>query len=221
MIKRFYRWLLQKTARPEDRGGISAGYWQGRIRDITLDLCAGMSGSVLDVGCGEGLLLNKLLKANPGVKGFGIDISYSQVRDAEKKLAATACGKAGLAQANAISLPFGAGTFDRVAALNLMICMPTDVETDELIKEVSRVCKEGGRIVFDARNVLSPIVYIKYKLAPLYDSTAGALRTYYPDRLEEKLIANGLIVTKKFFLGFPKGRFAPVIIFEAEKRRRP
>lgn len=220
MMTRFYRWLLQRTARPEDRGGPSAGYWQGRIRDITLDLCRGMSGYALDVGCGEGLLLNRLLRNDPGVKAFGIDLSYHQLRDAVKKISSSASGKAGLAQANALSLPFVSGAFDRVAVLNLMICMPSDTETDQLIKEASRVCKEGGRIVFDIRNSLSPIINLKYKLAPLYDTTAGALRTYHPDMIVEKFAANGLDVTRKSSIGFPKGKFAPVIIFELEKRRK-
>jgi SAM-dependent methyltransferase len=220
MLKRLYRWLLQKTAKSEDRGGPSAGYWQGRIRDVALSFCEGMSGLALDVGCGEGLLLRRLLKSDPRIKCFGIDLSHAQLREAEKKIAERTGSKAGLAQANAIRLPFGNNTFDRVTALNLMICMPTDHETDELIKEVSRVCKDGGRIIFDIRNVLSPLIYIKYKLAPLYDGTAGALRTYHPDRLEEKLEVAGLRVTKRSFLGFLNGRFAPVIVFEIEKRKR-
>ena len=48
----------------------------GSFYDDCLSVQKGFSGNVLDVGCGRGLLLQKIAKrAEPGTKLYGIDIS--------------------------------------------------------------------------------------------------------------------------------------------------
>jgi ubiquinone/menaquinone biosynthesis C-methylase UbiE len=225
MIKRFYYWFLQKTARPEDRGGISAGYWQGKIRDAAIRSCGTAPCRILEVGCGEGLFLRDLLKAGPDLSTFGIDLYIEQLTEAARRITRDTGAKAGLSQADATELPFKNGSFDIVVAINLILNMPSEAMIGWLLKEIGRVCKDGGKIVFDIRNSRSPIIYIKYKLAPFYDGSVKAkqlpLTVCDPASIEKKLADMGFDTVKKASIGFPKGRFAPVIVFEAEKRKRP
>lgn len=45
---------------------------------------AGRTGNVLDLGCGNGALLRKILEANAGVKGYGIERDPSRLRRAPR-----------------------------------------------------------------------------------------------------------------------------------------
>lgn len=214
--------ILQKSARPEDRGGISAGYWQGRIRDAALELCLSPKpGRTLEAGCGEGLFLGKALKADPALSVFGVDISFDQLRGARKRIAAVPGARAGLVRADAMALPFKDNTFDKAVAINIVLNMPSEAMISGLIRELARVCRDGGSVIFDIRNASSPLIRIKYRLAPLYDATIKekglALRACHPDAIEKELAAAGLRVIRKISIGFPKGKFAPVVIIEAGK----
>jgi ubiquinone/menaquinone biosynthesis C-methylase UbiE len=223
MINRFYEWFLHRTASPDDRGGISTGFWQGKVREAILSYSRMEKGIILDNGCGEGLLLRKLLKTSPSVSVVGVDLLFKQLAAARANIAQETGRAAGLIQADATRLPFKDGTFDIVVAINLTLNMPTQDMLNALFMETARVCKDGGRIMFDIRNSLSPLIYVKYKLAPLYDASAGArtlpLTVCHPDQIEKRLDMLGFHVINKTTIGFPKGRFAPVMIFEARKVR--
>ena len=221
MIKKLYYRLLQMSAKPEDRGGISAGYWQSRIRDSAIKSCGSAAGRLLEAGCGEGLFLRDLLKTSPGLSVFGVDLYIEQLTEAARKVARDTPGKAAFVQADVTALPFKDGSFDNVVAINLILNMASQAMIDWLLKETARVCKEGGRIIFDIRNSKSPVIYIKYKLAPLYDASVKAknlpLSACDPEKVEKKLRDMGFDVVNKTYIGFPKGKFAPVIVFEARK----
>jgi ubiquinone/menaquinone biosynthesis C-methylase UbiE len=223
MIKKLYYWLLQKSAKPIDRGGVSAGYWQGKIREAALRSIGKGPDKVLDIGCGEGLLLRDMLKENPSLHLYGIDLSFSQLQDAKARAGLASSDPARLAQSNALLLPFKDGAFDRIIFINLVINMPSQDMVGRLVMEAGRVCKKGGSIVFDIRNRLSPIIRIKYALAKYYDATIDTkdlpLTMCDPMEIERISGTAGLEIAKRSYLGFPKGRYAPVIIFEMRKIR--
>jgi hypothetical protein len=89
----------------------------------------------------------------------------------------------------------------------------------KVLSQMNRIAKLGGRIILDFRNSLNPLLYFKYKLAPLYDQTVKnlPLNTYFLSKMAGLLGEAGFEVTNSKPLGFFIGKFAPIIILEARK----
>lgn len=108
---------------------------------------------VLDIGCGRGEILRHC--ARLGADAYGIDYAIVAVRmsqdvttDLEREP-----GKTGVAQANARTLPFPDGSFDRVLMFDVVEHLYPH-ELHEALVEVRRVLKPDGRfIVHTAPNV--------------------------------------------------------------------
>lgn len=87
-------------------------------------------GSTLDVGCGDGILLEYLHKK--GVKGYGIDISSKAIEICSSR--GIKCERADITE----KLPFADGSFDNVILSDVLehLFQPLNV-----LEEVHRVCK--------------------------------------------------------------------------------
>ncbi len=111
--------------------------------------------SILDIGCGAGILANAL--AQDGHRVFGIDLSEASLNLAkENDLTASVDYRL----ADACALPFEDGLFDAVSAMDVL----EHVETPErLIREAARVLKPGGIFFFHTfnRNFLTYLIVIK------------------------------------------------------------
>jgi 2-polyprenyl-6-hydroxyphenyl methylase/3-demethylubiquinone-9 3-methyltransferase len=111
--------------------------------------------SILDIGCGGGMLTNYL--AERGYKVHGIDLSPSSLEVAKAR---DRTRNVHYECADATALPFQDGSFDAVCAMDLL----EHVESPEnVIAEASRVLKKGGLFFFHTfnRNALSWLVVIK------------------------------------------------------------
>jgi len=95
---------------------------------------------VLDVGTGtgEGALL--LAREFPRASVRGIDISAPMIRSAQGKIGLDPEGRVAFRVADAASLPYGEGSFDLVAQLN----MPP------FFSEIDRVLRPGGSVIVAA-----------------------------------------------------------------------
>ncbi|KPK97026.1 MAG: hypothetical protein AMJ95_11255 [Omnitrophica WOR_2 bacterium SM23_72] len=214
-----YHWFLHKTSKPDEKGEVSAGYWQDKIRETVFGLCQACKGNLLEVGCGEGLFLQKFTAQGGATTGFvGLDLSSKQLQRAKIRTAGSVC----LLQADAIALPFKENSFETIVCINVFINMPREDLVDVAWKELQRVCKEEGRVLFEIRNKLNPLIRAKYKLAKYYDATidSSRLRLFSPSAFEAKIKKMGFEVTRRLRIGFPRGRFAPVIIMEAVRRKK-
>ena len=113
------------------------------------------SAKVLDIGCGGGLLTNYL--AQEGHQVSGIDLSSSSLEIGIKNdLSKTVEYK----EANAYELPYQNGSFDVVAAMDVL----EHVENPEkVISQASRVLRKNGLFFFHTfnRNLLSYLLVIK------------------------------------------------------------
>lgn len=111
--------------------------------------------SFLDIGCGAGFLTNHLARC--GHRVTGIDLSEKSLDVAK---ASDRTSSVQYLPANAYSLPFAAGSFDAVAALDILEHVE---EPHLLIAEASRVLKKGGLFFFHTfnRNLLSYLLVIK------------------------------------------------------------
>ena len=89
----------------------------------------------MDVGCGTGRFLGTVTNA-------GVDFSPKMVEIARRK---------GLpvALADATNLPFDDASFDHVVIMHLLMHVP---DVGSVLREASRVVKDGGSVVFDIPN---------------------------------------------------------------------
>jgi 2-polyprenyl-6-hydroxyphenyl methylase / 3-demethylubiquinone-9 3-methyltransferase len=102
--------------------------------------------SVLDVGCGGGILSEEFAKI--GCRITGIDPSVPSL-DAARKHAANEGLTIDYRQASGESIPFDANTFDVVICCDVLEHVD-DLETT--LREVARVLKPGGMFCYDTIN---------------------------------------------------------------------
>lgn len=96
--------------------------------------------SVLDVGCGTGMLSERLLGAFPSCRLTGVDLSPAMVERARARLA----GRAEVREADAERLPFHDGAFDLVVCNDSFHHYP---DPDRAAFQMWRVLRKGGALV--------------------------------------------------------------------------
>jgi arsenite methyltransferase len=104
-----------------------------RLTQRALSLCAPISGSWVDVGCGAGETV-RLLAQEYGVEAVGVDIDEETVRGAAALGGAFVC-------ADAHALPFADGSIDGVV-MECCLCLMRDAQ--KVVAECLRVLKPGG-----------------------------------------------------------------------------
>ena len=102
----------------------------------------GPAKTVLDVGCGPGIVVEALAKQ--GGKVVGIDVTPEMIQQGRQR-----CGQAGLANAEFIlgpaeTLPFPSGSFDGVVS---RLALHHVSDPAKVVGEMSRVLRSGGRMV--------------------------------------------------------------------------
>ena len=218
MIKKIYAWLYKATARSDERGESFGGYVQGAVRAKTLETLGAPSGKVLEIGSGSGLFLMKLAIQNPALEAYGVDTADGLVEQVKEKARARGIANLQLSCQSGAKVSFADGYFDIVVCINLFLDMNKD-GVIAVLKEMKRVCKPSGRIIFEFRNARNALFRLKYRLARYYDPSAPyPLYTYYPEDIDRILDELGLAVVLKEYMGFPIKRFAPIIIVEVRKR---
>jgi SAM-dependent methyltransferase len=98
--------------------------------------------SLLSVGCGPGVFLRELAENHPEIKIVGVDMSPERVRIAQERL--RSLPNARVCVGNALSLPFGADSFDLVFCRFLMEYLPDKLHA---VQEMARVCSSGGKVL--------------------------------------------------------------------------
>jgi ubiquinone/menaquinone biosynthesis C-methylase UbiE len=139
--------------------------------------------TMLDIGCGGGATLKRLLKRSEGAKVYGIDISEESVKKAEKVNAKVIDKQVFVSQGSAEKLPYDDGKFDLVTAVETVYFWPN---LPGCLQEVRRVLKPGGRFaimieVIDGNSMWTDIVegmtaYSPDELKAMVDD-AGFTRT--------------------------------------------
>lgn len=99
---------------------------------------------VLDVGCGGGKNIKRILKQSKQINAVGVDISPASVQVTKKKNSrAVKDGRLQVVQGQAESLPFASNLFDLVTAFETVYFW--DVEKG--LAEVYRTLKKGGQLL--------------------------------------------------------------------------
>ena len=98
--------------------------------------------TMLDIGCGGGATLQRLLKRSKDAQVYGIDISEESVTKAMKANADVLDEQVFVTQGSAEKLPYEDGKFDLVTAVETVYFWPN---LPDCLKEVYRVLKQGGK----------------------------------------------------------------------------
>ncbi len=134
--------------------------WSRRYHEHTLDQMRALAaphGTVLDLGCGNGVFLEHLWRGGArDLTLVGLDVSTGMLRHATRRLRALDDDAALLVQGDACRLPFGDGTFDVVFARGLLHHLP---DPHAGMAEIARVLRPGGQVaVLDPnRTVISDL----------------------------------------------------------------
>ncbi|MFF2136559.1 class I SAM-dependent methyltransferase [Streptomyces sp. NPDC058193] len=96
--------------------------------------------TLLDIGCGTGLVTERIALGRPGLRVFGADASHGMARLARQRVGAVAL-------ADVRRLPLAAGTVDVVSAVWLLHLLRGDGLVREVVAEAARVLRPGGVFV--------------------------------------------------------------------------
>jgi SAM-dependent methyltransferase len=163
---------------------------------LTVDfdrLGIGPSMKVIDVGCGAGRHAFEAYRRGADVIAFDQDASelesvetILQAMGESGEAPATATAKA--VRGDALSLPYGDGTFDCVIASEILEHVPED---DAAIAELIRVLKVGGTLAVSVPRWLPERVC--WLLSDEYHSNEGGhVRIYHASQLRDKIVGRGL-----------------------------
>lgn len=117
-------------------------------------------GRTLDVGCGNGLFFASLTSASD--QRIGIDLDIGLLQEARRIFADNRTSNVALCCGNVMHLPFPDKTFDNIFFLNTLVNIPTDEITSQLLRELMRICRPGGRLILDIRNAANPLLRLRY-----------------------------------------------------------
>jgi ubiquinone/menaquinone biosynthesis C-methylase UbiE len=143
----------------------AAGYHR-LIDDLEMSviepLCA--DATVLEVGCGTGLILERLAKH--ARQAVGVDLSPGMLRRAHERGLQVTIG-------SATQIPFASNSFDVVCSFKVLAHIP---DIAAAMEEIARVTKPGGRMVLEFYNPWS-LRYLAKRLAgpqPISDGRTEA-----------------------------------------------
>ena len=160
-------------------GGSHARMAEWGLEFVTIDDTA----NALDVGCGGGANIARLLGRCPKGSVTGIDYSPVSVKKSrEVNAAAIAAGRCKVVEGSADALPFGEGEFNLVTAFETVYFWP---RIEECFRGVHRVLKEGGRFVIV--NEDDGLTGNNEK----WEKMIEGMHTYTPDELRTHLTAAG------------------------------
>src|SRR6516225_9605960 len=120
------------------RTNADCGAWVAGLLKVTAN------DRVLEVGCGPGVVLQRLAQLAAAGHVAGIDQSREMVEQARARNAtAVQSGLVELRLGSVESLPFDDDTFDKALAINSMQVWPDPAAG---LREIRRVTRSGGRI---------------------------------------------------------------------------
>lgn len=135
--------------------------------------------TMLDIGCGGGATLRRLLKRSKGGMVYGIDISEESVAKARKVNAAVLDKQVFVTQGSAEKLPYEDWKFDLVTAVETIYFWPN---LPQCLQEVRRVLKPGGRFA-----VMVEVADENSKWVTLVEG----MKAYSPEQLKDLLADAG------------------------------
>jgi ubiquinone/menaquinone biosynthesis C-methylase UbiE len=219
-LKKLIKTLVEKVRirniDPEEAGEYSSGHLPQLVRHTALAYMRHITGRILDLGCGEGLLLKDLLASRPKIEVYGLDPWEEILLRAKRRIGR----KVMFLKGDSFNLPFRDGAFSLVFCLNLFINLARKEDIIHTMREVHRVLGSDGYFIFDFRNTLNPFIYFGYKLAFIHDPEIKVpLKTHTLGWMKRSLRATGFKKDAVIVpLAFGLKLFAPALLIAAKKR---
>lgn len=145
--------------------------------------------NILDMGCGTGKLLNRLLSKFTDIRGTGLDLSPEMLRMARQSDRHRP--RLIYIQGQAESLPFGEGQFDAVFST---ISFLHYLQPEQVLREVGRVLSPGGRFY------LVDITTTKQTDPQVLPMSDRSIRFYSPQQREVFGSSAGLLCMSHHYL---------------------
>ena len=143
----------------------SGGFLPYRVRRKAVTLLK-KHGRLLDVGAGEGLLL-RTIGGKTAKWFYCIDLDRKRLQQSaarwpnkEKTLFISGDG---------LHLPFKESVFDEVTLLNIVLNITDEQVIETLLREALRVSHATGKVIFDYRNKVNPMIFLSYKTVSIHD----------------------------------------------------
>lgn len=140
--------------------------------------------TMLDVGCGGGFTIRRLLKRSKDAQVYGIDISEESVTKARQVNAEVLDKQVYVTQGSAEQLPYNDEMFDLVTAVETVYFWPN---LPDCLQEVRRVLKPGGKFA-----IMVEVVDNDSKWTSIVDG----MTAYTPEQLKTLLDDAGFIQTE-------------------------
>lgn len=140
--------------------------------------------TMLDIGCGGGATLQRLLKRSKNAKVFGIDISEESVAKARKVNSDVLDKQVFVCQGSAEKLPYEDGMFDLVTAVETVYFWPN---LPSCLQEVRRVLKQGGKFAIMVEVLNSD---------SMWTDVVEGMTAYSPEELKTMLDDAGFVQTE-------------------------
>lgn len=172
------------------KGGIGFTYWNYRDK-VALAYVTGKR--VVDIGCGEGITLEKLVKLYPEKQITGIDSEQENIDICTEQRLPIQFG-------TVYNLPFAAVTIDSVLFFEVIEHLD---DPNKALQEINRVLKPGGRLILifpnDLMFMISRFLTGMFKEA-FYDS--GHVKQWSPATIRKALKSTGFRVVEQQSIPF-------------------
>jgi ubiquinone/menaquinone biosynthesis C-methylase UbiE len=153
----------------------------------------GLGREALELGCGTGLFLDQV--AESGASLHGLDLSVDLLALARPRLANR--GNVRLQCGNAEQMPFPDASFDAVYGSSVL----HHLDLDAALREVHRVLRPDGRLVFAEPNIFNPQVAMMFHL--------GLTKRYFGVSPDEMAFSRFRALTALREAGFRWARVEP------------
>ena len=140
--------------------------------------------TMLDIGCGGGATLKRLLKRSRNAKVYGIDISEESVAKAREVNKVLLEKQVFVQQGSAAELPYEDRKFDLVTAVETVYFWPN---LSRCLQEVHRVLKPSGRFA-----IMVEVIDTNSK----WTSVVDGMTAYTPEQLKALLDDAGFTQTE-------------------------
>ncbi|MCP5060489.1 MAG: methyltransferase domain-containing protein [bacterium] len=154
----------------------------------TIAPAAGIVGSprrVLDLACGSGIYTRPFAHRLPAGRIIGLDLSSPMLDHARAALRSEGLSNVDLVRGSALSLPFGAASFEIVNCCGALHLFP---DVNEALGEIARVLTPGGRFTAAVFHRRSGDDRGFRRLIRRWSGVAS----FDPEELEGRLAARGL-----------------------------